>query len=276
MKAWRLNGSGVATLQLVDEAPAQPGRGEVSIKMHAAALNYRDLGVAAGQYPSCPGLIPLSDGAGVIDAVGENVGDFAVGDAVVSCFYENWQAGRATAANHRWSLGCERSGVLAEQIILPVTAIVPKPSSLSFREAATLPCAALTAWSALFSEGRLEPGQQVLVQGTGGVAMFALQFAKLAGACVTVLSGSDVKLHRAKALGADHGINYRSNPHWSDAVTELTDGVGVDLVVDLGGADTLAQSLKSGRRKAFEDFQQIWFMVVVTHVWWLFHNTRVL
>ncbi len=244
MKAYRLFEPGQAGLRCVDEQIPQPGAGEVLVRLAAASINYRDLGILAGFYPNKPGVIPFSDGAGTVEAVGAGVRGFAAGDAVVGCFYADWQAGPATAANHAASLGCEHDGVLAEHICLPATALVHKPASLDFAEAATLPCAALTAWSALFTEGNVRPGQHVLVQGTGGVALFALQFACMAGAEVTVISGSDEKLERARSLGARHLINYRSTPDWAARALEITGGHGVDLVVELGGADTLAQSMR--------------------------------
>lgn len=244
MKAYRLLEPGPSGLRCVHEEPPRPGAGEVLVRLAAASINARDLGILHGVYPNTPGVIPLSDGAGTVEAVGAGVQGFAAGDAVVGCFYADWQAGQATTANHAASLGCERDGVLAEYICLPATALVPKPASLDFAEAATLPCAALTAWSALFAEGNLRPGQHVLVQGTGGVALFALQFAHMAGAEITVISGSDDKLERARALGATHPVNYRTTPDWSARVLEITGGRGVDLVVELGGADTLAQSMR--------------------------------
>ena len=244
MKAYRLHGPGLAGLSCHEEAIPQPGAGEVLVRIAAASINYRDLGILAGAYPNPPGVIPLSDGAGIVEATGPGVRGFSAGDAVVGCFYADWQAGPATAANHAQSLGCERDGVLAEYVCVPATGLVHKPATLDFAEASTLPCAALTAWSALFTEGNLRPGQHVLVQGTGGVALFALQFARMAGAEITVISGSDAKLERARELGATHTINYRATPEWSARALEITAGRGVDLIVELGGADTLAQSMR--------------------------------
>jgi NADPH:quinone reductase-like Zn-dependent oxidoreductase len=244
MKAYRLQESGAAGLVCAEESIPVPGAGEVLVRLGAASINSRDLGILAGFYPNKRGVIPLSDGAGTVEAVGPGVQGLAAGDAVVGCFYADWQAGPATAGNHAASLGCEHDGVLAEHICLPATALVHKPVSLDFAEAATLPCAALTAWSALFTEGNLRPGQHVLVQGTGGVATFAMQFARMAGAEVTVISGSDEKLERARTLGATHVVNYRETTDWGSRVQEITGGRGVDLVVELGGADTLAQSMR--------------------------------
>jgi NADPH:quinone reductase-like Zn-dependent oxidoreductase len=247
MKTYRLNGVGLDTLRYGNEDVPPPARGEVQVRMAAAALNYRDVGVVFGHYTAAPNLVPFSDGAGTIVAVGEAVEDFAVGDAVVSCFYENWQSGRASALNHRRSFGSERDGMLAELVNLPVSGIVHKPASLGMLAASTLPCAALTAWSALFSEGHLLPGQHVVIEGTGGVALFALQFAKMAGATVSVLSSSNEKLARARAMGADHLVNYRSEPEWSVPVMDFTNGIGADIVVELGGTSTLGQALQSIR-----------------------------
>ena len=243
MKVWRLDGRGISALNLANEEPVVPGPGEVQIRMEAAAINYRDVGIVEGIYSAGTHLVPFSDGAGTVVAVGEAVADFAAGDPVVTCFYENWQAGRATAANHRRSLGRERDGVLAQVVTLPASAIVPRPLSLSPAEAATLTCAGLTAWTALFSEAGIRPGQHVVVQGTGGVAIFALQFAKMAGATVTVLSGSDEKLARAHALGADNLVNYKATPDWAQAVMAFTGGEGADAVIELGGPATFVQSL---------------------------------
>jgi NADPH:quinone reductase-like Zn-dependent oxidoreductase len=247
MKTYRLNGVGLDALRCGVEDVPPPARGEVQVRIHAAAINYRDVGVVLGHYAAAPNLVPFSDGAGTIVAVGDAVEDFAVGDAVVSCFYENWQSGRASALNHRRSFGSERDGMLADLVNLPASGIVHKPRSLDMLAASTLPCAALTAWSALFTEGHLCPGQHVVVEGTGGVALFALQFAKMAGATVTVLSSSNEKLARARAMGADHLVNYREVPEWSASVMDFTNGIGADIVIELGGTSTLGQALQSIR-----------------------------
>ncbi len=242
MKAYRLTGGDLASLNCRTETVPPPASGEVQVAMKAAAMNYRDIGVASGIYAAAPNLIPLSDGAGTIVAVGTGVEGFAVGDDVVSCFYENWQAGVGTPDNHRRSFGSERDGMLAECVNLPVSGLVHKPASLSHAEASTLTCAGLSAWTALFTEAALRPGQHVVVQGTGGVSIFALQFAKMAGATVTVLSSSAAKLERAAALGADHLVNYRTTPGWSTAVMDHTQGQGADVIVEVGGPDTFAQA----------------------------------
>lgn len=242
MKTWRLTGPGIAGLRFGDEEPEAPGPGQVQVAIKAASINYRDLGVAEGVYPAAPNLIPFSDGSGTIVALGAGVAGLAVGDEVVNCFYENWQGGRGTPENRACSFGSERDGVLAERVNLPVSGLVRKPASLDFAEASTLTCAGLTAWSALFREGGLLPGQHVVVQGTGGVAIFALQFARMVGATVTVLSSSDAKLDRAAALGADHLVNYRKTPDWNEAVRGFTRGRGADVIVELGGQETFPRS----------------------------------
>lgn len=242
MKTWRLKGNGVDALTLADEDVPPPGPGEVQVRVRAAAINYRDLGVAEGVYPAAPNLVPFSDGAGTVVAIGVGVSEFAVGDEVVSCFYANWQSGKGTPANRALSFGSERDGLLAELVNLPASGVVPRPASLDYAEASTLTCAGLTAWSALFREGGLLAGQHVVVQGTGGVAIFALQFARMAGATVTVLSSSDAKLDRAAALGANHLVNYSTTPEWQDEVLTFTLRRGADVIVETGGPQTFPRS----------------------------------
>lgn len=246
MRRWQIEGVGIEALKLNDAPVPMPGHGEVLVRVKAAAINARDLGILAGHYPNKPDVVPFSDGAGIIEAVGPGVSGFAAGDAVMGCFYPFWKSGPADE-NNRASLGCNLDGMLAEYALVPASGLVLKPATLDFAEAATLPCAALTAWTALYTEGGLRPGQTVLVQGTGGVAIFALQLAKLSHARVILLSGSDAKLERAKTLGADVGINYRETPEWSAAVLDATGGKGADIIVEVGGQDTLAQSLGSVR-----------------------------
>lgn len=247
MKVWRLITPSLDALTLQDESLPSPGHGEVQVMMAAAAINYRDLGVAAGVYHAVPNLIPFSDGAGTITAVGEGVEDFAVGDKVVSCFFENWPHGPGSIPELKRSYGSEIDGMLAQARNLKATGIVHQPKSLDHAQSSTLVCAGLTAWAALFTEGNLQPGQHVVVQGTGGVAIFALQFAKMAGATVTVLSSSDEKLARAKAMGADQLVNYKSAPDWDKAVRDYTNGRGADVIVELGGRDTIPKSLAALR-----------------------------
>lgn len=242
-RAWRLHGAGLDALKLEEAATPEPGFGEVRVGVQAAAINHRDLAIIGGFYPNAPGIIPFSDGSGVIEAIGPGVAGWSIGDAVIANFYPHWESGPANAANHRFSLGCEMDGMLGEQVIVPASALAAKPASLTHAEASTLPCAGLTAWSALFTEGQLKAGQTVLIQGTGGVAIFALQLAKMAGARAILLSGDNAKAERARAMGADATINYREQPEWAQAVLDETGGEGADLIIELGGQDTLPQSL---------------------------------
>ena len=226
-----------------------PGPTEVLVQFHAASLNYRDLMVVLGNYNPKMHLprIPGSDAAGEILAVGDQVTRLHPGDRVASLFFPDWHDGQVSAAKIRSALGGSVDGVFATTRLLPETALVPIPPSLSFAQAATLPCAALTAWNALIEKGGIHAGQTVLLLGTGGVSLFALQFAKAHGATVLITSSSDQKLERARTLGADHTINYRSTPDWETEVLRLTDQLGVDHVVEVGGAGTLPRSLKAVR-----------------------------
>lgn len=230
--------------------PAPPAAGQVLLRMRAAALNYRDLIVPLRGYGSLTGtlpLIPVSDGVGEVVAVGPGVTRVVVGDRVCPAMVQSWISGPPTAERLRATLGAPLDGVMAEYMVVPAETVVKAPAQLGDEEAATLPCAALTAWSAVVTEGRVAPGDTVLVQGTGGVALAALQFAKCQGARVIVLSSSDDKLARARALGADEGVNYRSVPEWGKAVRAIAGGDGVDHVVELGGQHTLPQSLRAIR-----------------------------
>ena len=248
MKVWQVAREwSIDGMELVDRPEPEPGPGQVVVRMRAASLNYRDLITVQGlggayRLP----LIPFSDGAGEIAAVGPGVTRVSVGDRVCPMFFQSWFDGGPSASGRRLALGGTRPGVLQELLLLDAEGVTRIPDHLSFVEAATLPCAALTAWRALFDEARLRPGQTVLVQGTGGVSIFALQFAKLAGATVIVTSSSDEKLERAKALGADHTINYRSVAEWGKAAADWTGG-GVDHIVEVGGKDTFQQSLEAAR-----------------------------
>lgn len=237
--------SGIESLQQVERDPPQPGPGQVLLRMRAVSLNYRDLLVVQGLlYPQAPSpLIPVSDGVGEVVTVGEGVTRVKAGDRVACIFDQDWLMGGLPVTSR--SLGGDTNGVLAHYVVLGQEGVVPVPAHLSDEEAATLPCAAVTAWNALMSADALRPGQTVLVQGTGGVSLFALQFARLAGARVIVISSSDAKLERAAALGADGLINYKQQPDWDKAVLALTDGRGVDCVVEVGGERTLAQSLNA-------------------------------
>ncbi len=250
MKTWRVAAGGrIEGLALGEETLAAPGPTQVRVRVHAASLNYRDLMVLNGWYPvSSPApLVPGSDGAGVVAAVGSAVTRFQVGDRVTTSFFPNWVAGRMSMAGIAGALGGGGTGTFAEEIVLDEQALVPSPAHLDFAEAATLTCAGTTAWHALFEAGRLRPGETVLLLGTGGVSIWALQLAKAAGARVIITSSSDAKLERARALGADVGINYAQVPEWGAEVRKLTGGEGVDLVLEVGGEKTVAQSLAAVR-----------------------------
>jgi NADPH:quinone reductase-like Zn-dependent oxidoreductase len=226
-----------------------PGPGQVVVRLAAASLNYRDLLTVQGVYNPRQGLplIPLSDGVGRVEAVGAGVRRVKAGERVAASFFPRWTCGEPSREVLRDTLGGPLDGTLCEQMLLPESGVVRVPEHLSDEEAATLPCSGLTAWSALFEEGRLRPGDSVLVQGTGGVSLFALQLAKMAGARVIVTSSSDAKLERARSLGADGLINYLKTPEWGRRAAELTGGAGVDQVIEVGGAGTIEQSLQAVR-----------------------------
>jgi NADPH:quinone reductase-like Zn-dependent oxidoreductase len=224
----------------------RPGPGQVLVRMRAASLNYRDLFVVDRGYGAHTGtlpLVPLSDGVGEVVEIGPGVTRVGVGERVCPCFNQGWISGSADLDRLTKTLGGPLDGAMAEFMCLPEGGVVKVPAYLSHEEAATLPCAALTAWSALVGYDHLAPGSKVLVQGTGGVALFALQFAKLLGAQVTVISSSDEKIARARALGADAAVNYRTTPEWAKATRDITEGRGFDHIVELGGEKTLPQSL---------------------------------
>ena len=248
MKQWQISSFGIDSLEFADRPEPSPGRGEVLVKIHAASLNYRDLLMVKGFYNPKMQLprIPCSDGAGEVLAVGEGVSSFTAGDRVCGIFMQNWLDGPLTASKARGALGGDIDGILAQQVVLNQEGLVKIPGHLSFEEAATLPCAAVTAWNAL-AAGDVQPGGTVLIQGSGGVSIFALQFAKLAGARVLGVSSSDEKLDRMRALGLDAGLNYKQTPDWDRWAWGETGGEGVDLVVEVGGAGTLARSLKAVR-----------------------------
>jgi NADPH:quinone reductase-like Zn-dependent oxidoreductase len=241
-------GFGIETLQIVDRPEPKPGAGQVLVKMKAWSLNYRDLLVVKGLYNPKLKLpfVPLSDGAGEVIGVGDGVTQVKVGDRVAGCFMQRWVAGTVDEAKAKTALGGAIEGILAEQVIFDEEGVVKVPSHLSDEEAATLPCAGLTAWNALVTHGQVKAGDTVLTQGTGGVSIFALQFARLLGARVIATSSSNEKLERVKKLGASDGINYKETPTWGEKARELT-GTGVDHVVEVGGAGTINQSLKAVR-----------------------------
>lgn len=249
MKVWTLPAFGIEQLQQREQDIPSPGPGQVVIEVHACSLNYRDLMVVVGKYN--PRLkmprVPLSDGAGLVHAVGAGVVSVKVGDKVAAIFMQNWLDGAPTAPKYRGALGGDIDGMATQYILLDETGVVKVPEYLSCAEAATLPCAAVTAWTALHKAGGITVGSTVLIQGTGGVSIFALQLAKAMGARVLGTSGSDEKLERAEHLGLDAGVNYRTQPDWADWAIEQTGGEGVDLVIEVGGAGTFSQSLKAAK-----------------------------
>jgi len=250
MKAWQIRGEyGIDKLQCVDLPEPTAGDGQVIVSMHAASLNFRDLATVRG-FPGAKApasLVPFSDGAGVVQVVGKGVTGIAKGDRVAPTFFQSWIDGPVTAEARSLALGGTLDGVLQQRIAVRAEGVIRIPPAMSFEEAATLPCAGLTAWRAVAVEAPVGPGDTVLVQGTGGVSIFALQFAKALGARVIVTSSSDEKLERARALGADHGINYAKEPNWSAEARRVTDGRGVDVVVEVGGENTLQQAMLASR-----------------------------
>jgi NADPH:quinone reductase-like Zn-dependent oxidoreductase len=223
--------------------PTEPGVGEVTVRLRASSLNFHDYMVVTGVIPTEQGRIPLSDGAGEVVAVGAGITEFSVGDAVMSTFFPGWTDGLPPRCGAGLIPGDSCDGYACEVVTAPVTAFTRVPTGYSHTEAATLPCAGLTAWRALVPVGGLKAGETVLVQGTGGVSIFALQFAKAMGATVIATSSSDEKLERVKALGADHLINYRTTPDWGKVAREPTGGV--DHVIEIGGPGTLSQSIEA-------------------------------
>lgn len=220
-----------------------PGAGEIAVRLKASSLNFHDYLVVNGTIPVDDGRIPMSDGAGEVIAVGTGVTAFAVGDAVVSLFHPRWQAGQLPEAHFRRVPGDGIDGYAREAVVVPASWFTPAPKGFSHAEAATLTCAGVTAWRALATDGPAIAGQTVLVQGSGGVSVFALQFAKAMGARVIATSSSDAKLERLKALGADELLNYKTTPEWGAAAFELSGGV--DHVVEIGGPGTLPQSIEA-------------------------------
>lgn len=246
MTAFAITGGfGLENLIRTQPQPRAPGPGEVRLRMTAAALNYRDLGVIAGRYNPdfvLP-LVPFSDGVGVIEEIGANVTGWRVGDRAATMFFPDWQGGRPEAALLANMRGGPLEGALQRSLTVPAQAVAPVPATLTDVEAATLPCAALTAWRALVTEGGVKAGDRVLIHGTGGVALFALQFARLFGAEVIITSKSNEKLARARAAGTTLGINYVTSPEIAKQVLAATDGHGADIVVETAGGQTLAQSI---------------------------------
>lgn len=242
--------AGIDTLELREGPTPKPARGQILVRMRAGSLNYRDLNIAKGasaRGPAIPNLIPLSDGAGEVVETGPDVTRWKAGDRVAGLFMQSWLGGEIEPYHVDSSRGGSIEGVLAEYVVFDQDGVVRLPDHLSFEEGATLPCAAVTAWNALYAGGPLRAGESVLVLGTGGVSVFALQFAHAAGARVIATSSSDDKLAKARSLGASDGINYRQHPEWHQEVMRLTNGRGVDHVVEVGGVGTLSRSVEAAR-----------------------------
>jgi NADPH:quinone reductase-like Zn-dependent oxidoreductase len=248
MRAWQVSAFGIDSLEFVERPTPTPGPGEVLVAVRAVSLNRRDLMVVKGLYNPKMKLprIPCSDAAGAVAAVGAGVSTWKLGDRVAGIFMQNWLEGPLTTNKARGALGGDIDGVLADYVLFKEQGLVAIPEHVSFEEAATLPCAAVTAWNAL-NTVEIKPGSTVLIQGTGGVSIFALQFARLKGARVLGVSSSDEKLERASEMGLDAGLNYTDNPDWHRWAQEQTGGDGVDLVVEVGGLGTLSRSLRAIR-----------------------------
>ncbi|MBI2810868.1 MAG: NAD(P)-dependent alcohol dehydrogenase [Candidatus Melainabacteria bacterium] len=248
VKSYEINGDfGIDALKVSERPSTALGPNQVRLKMHAASLNYRDLMVIKGDYTrKLPfPLIPLSDGAGEVIETGSEVTRVKVGDRVAGTFFQKWLSGPNGPEYGKSALGGAINGMLADQVVLHEDGMVHIPEYMTYEDASTLPCAAVTAWNALIASGGIKPGDTVLTMGTGGVSLFALEFARMNGARTIITSSSDEKLERAKALGAHEVINYKTNPEWEKKVLELTNKAGVDHVVELGGAGTLERSMKS-------------------------------
>lgn len=250
MKAYEIvSPDGVDALGMSERASPEPGHGQVLVRVHASSINYRDLLTVEDPvsrklpYPR----IPNSDCAGEVIGVGSGVTDIKPGDRVAGCFFQRWVDGPVTADAMASALGGAIDGVLAEEVVLNENGVVRIPDHMSYQQAATLPCAALTAWHALVEKGQLRAGETVLLLGTGGVSIFGLQIAAMHGAQAIITSSSDAKLERARAMGAWQTVNYRETPDWETRVLDLTDGKGVDHVVEVGGAGTLEKSIASVR-----------------------------
>lgn len=248
MKAMQLRKpGGVDNLYVADLDIGKPGHGEILVRVHATSLNFHDLAVVRGMPNTKDGIVPMSDAGGVVFEVGAGVTDHEVGDHVVSAFFPEWEAGEPTPQKTYAVPGDRTEGYAREYAVVPAHHFLKAPKGYSHAEAATLTCAGLTAWRALVVEGGLKAGDSVLVQGTGGVSIFALQIAKMFGAEVIATSSSDAKIERLKTLGADHVINYKTTPQWGKKAMEIAGGRGVDHVVEIGGAGTLGESIKACR-----------------------------
>jgi NADPH:quinone reductase-like Zn-dependent oxidoreductase len=238
---------GLENLKLVEEERPEPGPGELLVRIRANSLNFHDDYVVQGTFPCADGRIPMNDGAGEVISVGENVDEFKVGDNVVSTFWPYWLGGEMTPATKRDIPGDSIDGYAREYVCMPAHAFTKAPAGFTHVEAATLPCAGVAAWRGLVVLGQVKPGDTVLILGTGGVSLFALQFAKAAGARVIATSSSEEKLEKLKRLGADTVLNYKAVPDWGQKAKDLTDGRGVDQVIEVGGPGTLAQSILACR-----------------------------
>lgn len=249
MKSFEVQEFGIDRLALVERDTPRPGPGQVLVRMRAASLNYRDYMLVKGVYnPKLKRpMVPLSDGSGMVEETGPGVTRFQKGERVAACFFQKWVEGLISKEKTASALGGAIDGVLAEYKIFSEDGLVHVPESLTDEEAATLPCAAVTAWHALFEHTPGAPGDTVLLQGTGGVSIFALQFAEAAGLRIIVTSSSDQKLERARSLGASEGINYKTDAKWEETARKLTNGEGVDHVVEVGGSDTMPRSLRAVR-----------------------------
>jgi NADPH:quinone reductase-like Zn-dependent oxidoreductase len=246
LKAYEIaNPTGIDALKIIERAAPRPAHGEVLMRVRAVSLNYRDLALIRGGMAAMMKLplVPVSDGAGEVLEIGPGVTRVKPGDRVAAIFTQNWIAGPPSANNYSSSLGGGIDGMLSEQVVLNENGLVRIPDYLTYEEAASLPCAAVTAWNALVTVGKLKAGDSVLVMGTGGVSIFALQFARMHGARVIATSSSDAKLKRLRGMGASDVINYRTTDKWEKRVLELTGGAGVDHIVEIGGAGTLPKSL---------------------------------
>lgn len=247
MHAWVSEQPGHDNLELLERDVPTPGPGQVLLKLKAASLNYRDTAVISGRYPAprLPAVVPCSDGCGEVVEIGSGVTRVQVGDRVAPLFFQDWISGPRKAEHVHTALGAGVDGCLQEYLCLEERGVSKVPAHLSDAEVATLPCAALTAWNTLFCAGQLKAGNTVVVQGTGGVSMFALQFARMAGARVIATSSSDAKLEKARELGAHDLINYKTTAKWGAEVQKLTGGKGADIVVEVGGVGTMTESLKA-------------------------------
>ena len=251
MRAYQLPkaGAGIDALTQVERPDPKPGHRQVLVKIKACSLNFRDIGIVRGSYrmPVRENVIPLSDGAGEVVEVGPGVSRVKAGDRVAGNFFQRWPGGEPSADTHASALGGGVDGMLADYAVLEEDGVVKIPPHLSLEEGATLPCAGVTVWHAMMEHAKLKAGDTILLQGTGGVSIFGLQFARAMGIRAVITSSSDEKLKRAKTLGAAFGINYKTTPEWDKAAMEFTGGAGVDHVVEVGGAATLTRSFHAIR-----------------------------